>query len=177
MTVLEDAQPLTGNAAWLRVWLLREHPDRHDQAYAALREIAAREATGLELLFRPCLRLLLGDNEGAFEESRTFQDRPSVVPKFRSQFYRELLTYNCGLVSDQEVLEAAGHSNWDRSEAYFFIALHHLANGDRDAARKHFESCLARRCYGTQAWDWSAVALARLRSNSAWPEWIRAKNP
>jgi len=174
LTVLEDAQRLTGNAAWLRVWLLWEHPDRHDQADAALREIAAREATGLELLFRPCLRLLLGDSDEAFAESRTFQDRPSAVPKFRSQFYRELLTYNCGLATEQALLDAAGQSNWDRSEAHFFIALHHLADGNRDAARQHFESCLARRCYGTQAWDWSAVALARLKAKPTWPEWIRA---
>jgi hypothetical protein len=47
-----------------------------------------------------------------------------------------------------------------------------LADGERVATREHFQACLATRCYGGQAWDWSATALARLKADPAWPRWI-----
>lgn len=171
LELLEGTVVLTDNARWLRVWLLMERGDR-DSAQAACAEFERSEASGLEALFRPCLPLLLGQRSKAAVESRALRARPNIIPRLRARFYGQLLDYNCGELTDAQLLATAQGSQWDRCEASFFIALHHLANGDATTARECFRAAVDTRCYGGQAWDWSAAALARLDANPAWPPWI-----
>ncbi len=174
LELLAPTDNLTDNARWLRVWLLMEEGQR-EAALEAYDELKDPHAFGLDVLFRPCLLLLMGQRAKAVAESRSLQSQPIHIPPFRAAFYRELLRYNCGELTEQGLLQAAGTSQWDRCEACFFIALHHLADGERLAARERFHACLATRCYGGQAWDWSAAALARLEADLAWPRWISDK--
>ena len=58
-----------------------------------------------------------------------------MIPNARAQWYRHLLDYNCGgPPSAEELVARAGKSCVNRSEAYFFIALNKLAEGDRAGA-------------------------------------------
>lgn len=173
--LLDGEDNVTDNARWLRVWLSMEHLKDGDHqpvldVYETLKE---REASGLEVLFRPCVVLLLGEREQAIDESRTLRTQPNVIPKFRATFYKQLLDFNCDTSDASELLDVAGKSMWDRCEANFFIALHDLAEGNRTDARLHFQAALDTRCYGMLAWDWSAVALERLDAEPTWPAWIK----
>ena len=84
------------------------------------------------------------------------------LPRLRRAFYTKLLDFNCGELSEEDLLRAAGRSHWDQCEARYFLALHRLSQGDRLAARDHFQASVASRCAGFMAWDWSSVCLTRL---------------
>ncbi len=171
LAALDRCQNLTGNSQWLRMWLMLEQEPKAEALaeYARLRQ---GDASGLEVLFRPCLLLLAGDREAAVAESQEFRGQPGVVPRFRARFYRGLLAFNCGETTADDLLESAGESLWDQSEARFFIGLDRLAMGDRSGALVHLRACVALGCVSTQAWDWSAAIVSRLEANPAWPTWM-----
>lgn len=171
LRTLDGCSRPTGNADWLRLWLLMETAPR-DQVVVAYQQLKQRESTGLEALFRPCLMLLLGDRQAAVEESRDMQMRAGIVPRFRTSFYRQLLFFNSGEATAVDLLLAAENSQWDLSESHFFLGLTRLSDGDRVGARAEFQLCRDINCHGTQAWDWSSVVLSRLAANPSWPKWI-----
>jgi lipoprotein NlpI len=90
----------------------------------------------------------------------------------RGAFYSRLLAFNCGDLSESELLAANDNSRWDQCESLFFAALHRLSHGDRDAARQLFQRCVATRCAGFLSWDWSHAILRRWETDDRWPAWI-----
>jgi serine/threonine protein kinase len=83
-----------------------------------------------------------------------------------------VLDYACGLISADELLEAAGRSRVRRSGAHFRIALHLLADGDRSGAREQFRRCIAANFLFAASHVWAEAFLARMEQDPAWPPWI-----
>src|SRR5439155_18409038 len=165
-----DVARWTADEAFLRVLLLRETAEPH-VALAAYDDVASRYQSGVTAFFRPCLRLLLGQPDEAATESHRLRTAGRKSP-LRGAFYDRLLAFNSGELSSTVLLDSVKGSRWDQCEAHFFVALQHLARGDRQQARRHFEHCVATRCAGFLSWDWSHVLLRRLDSQPDWPKWI-----
>ena len=161
---------LTADEAFLRVLLLRDTGDVV-ASQAAYDELVQRYQTGLTAYFRPCLLLLSGESEAAMSESRDLRSA-GTPPRLRGAFYSRLLAFNSGELSEAELLDSVRGSRWDRCEALFFAALRQLSHGDRAAARRLFEQCVATRCAGFLSWDWSHAVLRRWETEPQWPTWI-----
>src|SRR5262245_14355457 len=90
---------------------------------------------------------LLGRKEEAIRASLDLRDHGPRQPNWRLGWYHRLLDYNCGLLSAEDLLKAAGPSRLNRCEAHFFIGLTVLADGDRAGARDHFQKAVATRVF------------------------------
>jgi tetratricopeptide (TPR) repeat protein len=172
MAILERRAHRSHNEEMLRILTMMELPDGRDQARAACRALAEHYPEGLSALFRPALLLVLGDQTAASEASREFRSRPDRLPRLRRAFYEKVVAFNGGELSARELLEAAGSSRWDQCESHFFIGLHDLADGNRDAAARHFHEAVSSRCRGFLALEWSEAFLIRLEVDPRWPRWI-----
>jgi hypothetical protein len=87
----------------------------------------------------------------------------------------KFLDYNCGRLSADAFLQAAGHSRTKVSDAHLMIGLWRIAEGDRAAARDHFQKCVGTRVINSWEWPWVRAFLARMEKDHAWPEWIALK--
>lgn len=173
LTGLERRQHRSNNEEMLRIVLLMELPDGEHRARTAYEKLGKSSPDGLAALFRPALLLLLGDKPAAQAESRRLREQqPDRLPPLRRESYIRLLQFNCGDLPADEVLTAAGHSQWDLCEAHFFIGLTRLADGNRDAAATSFRAAVATRCDGFLACDWSETFLIRMAGDASWPRWI-----
>ena len=151
-----EFKPLTADEAFLRVWMLHETGDA--SAQSEYQQLAERFPNGLTALFRPALRLLMGQAVQAESESRDLR-RTLQLPRLREVFYRRLLAFNSGEISAEDLLANVSDSRWNECEARFFVALKHRAAGDHAMADEQFARCLATRCAGFLAWDWSHVLM------------------
>ena len=61
---------------------------------------------------------------------------------------------------------------WNQCEAYYFIALKLLGEGDRHGAREHFEKSVGTHVYDYFAYQWSRAFLIRMDKDEGWPSWI-----
>ena len=57
--------------------------------------------------------------------------------------HRRLLDYNCGEVSEAELLKTADASRYGQCEEHFIIGMRKLAESDRSAAQEHFRASVA----------------------------------
>jgi tetratricopeptide (TPR) repeat protein len=173
LSVLDRRSHRSNNEELLRVVLLMEQPDGRQRALEAYRTLSEQSPEGLAALFRPALLLLLGDKSQAVAENRQFRLQGAKrLPRLRLAFYEQLLAFNCGELEADGLLQATQKSKWDQCEANFFIGLAQLAEGNRDAAARHFRMAVATRCDGFLACDWSAAFLIRLKNDPRWPRWI-----
>jgi hypothetical protein len=115
---------------------------------------------------------LLGRKEEGINICRKARGRGLFMP-WRKEWYRRLLDYNCGDLTEVDLLKAAGPSRYSQSEAHFFIGLTRLADGDRSSARGHFRDSVATRAFYYFDYDWSGAFLARMEKDPNWPPWIR----
>ena len=51
--------------------------------------------------------------------------------------------------------------------------MNRLADGDREAARAHFQKSVATDVFLYVEHDWSRAFLARMEADPAWPSWIK----
>ena len=96
-----------------------------------------------------------------------FPDRP--------KWHKKLLDYNCGELTDQQLLQEAGSFRWDQCEAHFFMAMTKLADGNRAGAREHFRQCIATGVFRFYDYRWSRAFLSRMERDPTWPPWIPVK--
>jgi serine/threonine protein kinase/tetratricopeptide (TPR) repeat protein len=172
VAVLDRRTQLSDNEELLRTVIVMELPDGPERARAAWGELAARPSDGLAALFRPIPLLMLGDKAAAIAASRQLRARPVRFPRLRRASYERLLAFNCGAITADELLAAAGQSKWDQCEAHFFIGLSELADGNHEAAAEDFREAAARHCNGFVAQDWSDAFLVRRKADPQWPRWI-----
>jgi len=98
------------------------------------------------------------------------------LPPWDDGWYVKFLDYNCGRITADVLLQAAGQSRPKVSDARFMIGLWRLSEGDRFAARDHFEKSVATRVFNSWEWPWVRAFLARMEQDRAWPPWIPLKN-
>jgi len=119
---------------------------------------------------------LLGRKAEAIEACRNLRPEFGAFGSWRIGWFQRVLDYNCDLIDSNEFLKEAGASRWNQSETHFHIGITHLADGNRTAAREHFQKCVATRIFYSFEYQWGRAFLARLEQDPSWPPWIPAKS-
>jgi lipoprotein NlpI len=132
-------------------------------------------ATGVWALDPPRILLLLGLRSDAINAARESRSRAERTVPWLYEWYGRVLDHDCGLISDDELLAAAGRERLHQCEAHFYIALTRLADGDRTGAAEHFRECIRTRIFDYIEYGWSRAFLARMDQDPTWPPWIPAK--
>jgi tetratricopeptide (TPR) repeat protein len=168
---------LTRNAGLARVergFVLADLPDGPARAEAAFREARhVPDVSRFSQLSAPLLLRFLGRKKEAVEAS--LQINRAEMPAGYENWYLKYLDFHCALITADELLKLAEGSRLNRCEAHFAIALDHLAEGDRKAAREHFQKCSQTRAFIFWDWIWARVFLARMDKDPAWPPWVPSK--
>jgi tetratricopeptide (TPR) repeat protein len=149
--------------------IVTELPDGNARARAAFEELKLDERSGWPLPV-PMVLLLLGEPDEA--RQAYLQLRSEELPPWDDGWWFTYLDYNCGRISEAQLLQAAGEARTRVSDANFTIGLWRLSEGNRAAARKHFESCVSTRVFASWEWPWARAFLARMDKDAAWPGWI-----
>jgi len=169
-------------------WILCEAPDNLTRVLPMHAAYSKQGLTDFEALEHPTVLLLLGRKTQAIDEWRQLRDDKSKKPPRFTTCYEQILNYLCDPNADSEkrLLETIGKSrasegvsNSRLSVAYArtFIGLTRLAEGDRAAARQHFQSVVD---VGPLLWDpcrMCPAMLARMDQDPGWPRWIPLKQP
>jgi lipoprotein NlpI len=121
------------------------------------------------------LSLFLGQRQDAITAAREIHEHPERLAPTRKVWRRRHVEYWAGLLSEDELLDAAKGSNGNLCEAHFSIALMRLAEGERKAAYEHFRQCLATRVFYFFEYIWSRAFLTRMEKDPTWPPWIPMK--
>ncbi len=154
-----------------RAIISAELPDGPARARTAFEEAKA-EARGAWQFPLPMSLLLLGETK---EARRAFlQVRLDDLPSWDDGWLSKCLDYNCGRITGEELLQAAGQARPKVSDAHFF-GLWRLSEGDRAAARDQFQKCVATRVFASWHWPWVRAFLARMEKDQHWPKWIPPK--
>jgi hypothetical protein len=72
-------------------------------------------------------------------------------------------------LSADDLIRAAEGSQWDQCLAHYNVAMTKLAEGDRNAAKEHFDKAVKTRAAGWGEYDMSWVFQARLAKDPTWP--------
>ncbi len=154
-----------------RMFILAELPEGDKRAMQAYRDLGRYPGTAP--LFQHTLLYLLGRKAEAVAAYRELQ-LPNFLAEARDGSYAQLLEYNCarGRMTAEELLSAGKGSEYHQCNAHFFIAMSLLADGNRAAARDHFQKCVQTRCFDFDAYDWSRMFLARMKQDPGWPRFL-----
>ncbi len=178
MEVLDRVEAQGGDifSTILRGFVVAESLDGKEEALKAYRDAVGRRPAGLNALYPQLVLRLLGRKAEAVEATQAMRDRVQLMPSWLLEWYQHLLDYNCGTVTEEELLRAAGKSRWNQCEANFFIGMTRLADGDRTGAADHFRQSANTHVLLFFEYMWSRAFLARMGKDPAWPPWIR-ENP
>jgi serine/threonine protein kinase len=175
LRVLDERKRTDVSGDCLRAFIVAElHPDDRTIARAAYEELAKRYSSGSSALYPQNVLLFLGDKQGSVAASRALRKQDSAQLRYGN--LKRLLNYYCGDLTNAELIQGSARSKWSQCDAHFAIALSHLAEGDRAAAREHFQRAAATRLIAFAQCDWSRAFLARLERHSGWPPWIPVKD-
>jgi tetratricopeptide (TPR) repeat protein len=159
----------------MRVFLLAELPDRPRPTTEEYLTFARTYSpTGLSARAKGVALLLLGRKQQAMEELRGAPAMFALSQDWKA-FYKAMRQYDCGELSDDALLASAGSSRLKKCTANYEIGLFRLAEGDRAAARDHFQKAARTRALWMYIWDWSQMFLDRLQDDPKWPPWIPVK--
>jgi serine/threonine protein kinase len=127
-----------------------------------------------ECKYRAELLLLLGRREQALATFRRFRP-PLVESRSWEEFHDAMRQFSCGELSEARYLAQAGRSRWMLASAHYDIGIFRLADGDRSAAREHFDEAVKTYAIWLYQWTWSLMFRSRLEKDPHWPPWIAAK--
>jgi hypothetical protein len=156
-----------------RGFILAELPDGRSRARTAFDDARAH-ARGAWQLPPPMILLLLGQTEDAREAY--LQVRKDELPTWDNKWLCTYLDYNCGRITVDELLRAAGQARPKVCDAHFLLALWHISKRDHATAQEHLKQCVATRMFLNWEWPWARAFLARMKEDPAWPPWIPQKN-
>jgi tRNA A-37 threonylcarbamoyl transferase component Bud32/tetratricopeptide (TPR) repeat protein len=151
------------------------HPDKHDwQASArhALEDFTVRCQDGAAVMDAQAVLCLVGKKGDAVKASQKLQTEPARFYTLRRKPILWCLRYNAGDLSADDLLQRAKGSRWNECLAHHYIAMTHLADGDRMGAKKHFDQVVETRATLWGTYDMSWVFQARLKNDLTWPPWI-----
>jgi hypothetical protein len=123
------------------------------------------------------LLLLLGQKELARVESQEARRRGLYFLGGNESPYPRVLDYLAGDLSERALLNADTTSRWHAALSHYAIGLTRLAEGNRTAARQHFQKAVQTRAIWMVAYDLSMVFQSRLEKDETWPPWIGAEKP
>jgi hypothetical protein len=169
----------SGHGRWMdqvqRGFILAELPDGPARARIAYQEAMAHVSDGWQTV-PPMILLLLGEKEEAVR-AYTQVRKENITPRLDGWYwldgwYLKDLDYNCGRITADELLKAAGRSPMKLCEAHWQIGLWRLSTGDRAGAQDHWRKCVANRALGDWSWLWARAFLNRMQKDRSWPPWI-----
>jgi tetratricopeptide (TPR) repeat protein len=180
LRVLEN-RPKTYNDRLLPFVLAEiDYPNKqHDwpaRAVNASKDYAERTQDGAAVMDTYNVLRLLGKKKEAVEASKALLKRPELFYTLRREPILRCLSYNAGELSEDELLQKAEGSQWDKCLAHYNIAMTKLAEGDRDGAKEHFDKAVKTRAAGWGEYDLSWVFRDRLQ-DPTWPPWIPQGRP
>jgi serine/threonine protein kinase len=138
---------------------------------------AAHKGDAVARVYLAAFPLLLGKTDLSKSASRALREENPYFRPNEQVFLRKVLDFLAGDATEAELLRVARDSSWDRSRAHFFIALQHLAAGDRAGARAQFRLAVDTPAHGCICYDLSMVFLSRLDSTPGWPSWLPGEVP
>jgi hypothetical protein len=144
-------------------------------ALAFHQETMKRRLVAMYRVHSTALLLLLGRKQLARDMSRQTRQRGLHFLAGIKSPYPRVLDYLAGDLSERALLEADTTSRWHVCLAHYVIGLARLADGNRRAARHHFQKAVQARAVWMVAYDFSRVFLSRLEKDDAWPPWIAAE--
>jgi tetratricopeptide (TPR) repeat protein len=156
-------------------YVLATLPGKRGGAVAMVGEAMRTIQGGPHVSFAPSVLLLLGPEYRArardlFRQVR--DEKAHLIPNARDRWYHHLLDYNCGgPPSAEELVARAVPSRVNRSEAYFFIALNKLAEGDRAGAKQFLTKCNEIFIDNSFECTWARAFLACI-DDPNWLPWI-----
>jgi serine/threonine protein kinase len=163
-----DGSPATEMMRILMLPELRDGPARAESAYRTFTQIRRGP---LGKLSRPLLLLYLGKKEAAMTAARDLRASPPAGFELLRSPQQRTARFFAGEISEADYLEAAAGSRIELCKGHLNAAWMHLAEGDRDGARDHFQKSAGTGAflYGTHE---SKACLARLEKDPNWPAWI-----
>jgi tetratricopeptide (TPR) repeat protein len=172
------ATQVSSNAAWAYVLLAVGQERKAEEAYQRVAQELPDRIGSVMVLYSHTVPLLMGNKARAREGFNRLQSEGPRLPRWRENWYHELLRYNCGdpKFAENELLAAAGESRWNQCEAHYFLGLNYLADGDREQAKRHFRLAEKTRVFFYFDYAWSRAFLKRLEEDPGWPPWIPATN-
>jgi serine/threonine protein kinase len=126
-------------------------------------------------LYTPLLFWFLGKKQEGIQAGLRIRQKPGAVRFWDDGWDVKYLDYHCDLITEDDLLQAAGRFRTKQCCAHFVIALRHLAERDRAGARGHLEKCLQSRAFLYWDYNWALVFRERLEADRAWPPWIPLK--
>jgi serine/threonine protein kinase len=159
-------------------FVLAEHdygnrPDWPAGARNALTDFAKKCQDGAAVMDAHAVLYLLGKKGEVVEASNALLKQEDRFYTLRRDPIWRCVEYNAGKLPADELLQKAEGSQWDQCLAHHYIAMTHLADGDRIGAKKHFDQVVETRATLWGTYDMSWVFLSRLEKDPTWPPWIQ----
>jgi hypothetical protein len=151
-------------------------PGRKAEAEAAFAGAIDKCQGGAALAYVAAYLQLLGPGyrDKAEQAARDVRARsPHLIPRAPDGWYHDLLAFHAGSLDAEGLLRKAGSSRYNRCEAYFYLGLRALADGDRAAAKAWFERVLGTGQYYFTESVWGRAFLACV-DDPAWLPWVPA---
>jgi hypothetical protein len=146
-----------------------------EEALEVNRQAAEKSGTALNSTFPIMVLQLLGaPRDQVAAAAKELLEPDSVLHHVKRGWYRRLVEFTAGTVSEEELLRVASPSRQNLCEAHFGIALRRLGEGNRQAARHHFELVLRTGVTAYVESIWSRIFLGRMK-DAAWPPWTPVK--
>jgi hypothetical protein len=124
----------------------------------------------------PAVALLSGSPEKETQEFFNEAVKDERLGQWHHGWYKELARYGAGKITEEKLLrERAGDSRLHRCEGHFYVALHHLARGDKRRAKCHFKEAVKTRVFFYIEHELAGVFLDRMKDDPDWPAWIKPK--
>jgi serine/threonine protein kinase len=150
----------------LRLFVLAEHDGR------ALPVVLGQGQAPDSALSDQTVLCLLGKKEEAVKACKELREHPELFYTLRGDSIKRCVDYHAGGLTEEELVKAAEGSQWNQCMAHYHIGMRKLAEGDRAAARGHFDKAVTARAFYWTTYDMSWVFLARLKNDPTWPQWI-----
>jgi serine/threonine protein kinase len=158
-----------------RIYLLAELPNGPRLALDEYHKFAAvYPQEGLPMRTKGEALLFLGRKKEALAILRRTRSPFALAPDWKA-FYDGRHQFDCGQLSEDAYLAKAGMSRWKQLHAHFELGLFRLAEGNRAAAREHFQRAVGTRAVWIYPWNWSKMFLTRMEMDDKWPQWIPGK--
>ena len=97
-----------------------------------------------------------------------------TIPDWRGGWYRDLLRYNAGELTTEELIAKAGGSRMNQCEGFFYAGLHKLHERKRSEAKEWFQKSVDTGVFIYDEYLWSRAFLACI-DDPKWMPWLDEK--
>jgi tetratricopeptide (TPR) repeat protein len=161
-------------------YVLATMPGRERDAEKACKDAIGAVGSGTGLTLPPTVLFLLGPKylDKARQANQDVRDRfAKLIPNWRNRWYHDILGYNAGDLTAEQLLAKAGASQYNLCEGYFYIGLNKLAEGDRAKAKECFQRSAATGVIDYYEYMWSRAFLACIDDSDWLPGNPRKSEP